>query len=100
MNHVYIQGNTLIGLTMLPFTFISLKKKETIYSKLVMMSERRRTKLSNTSKVVSESCILQIQTAMFKDHLINQRKIYCTSVHDAPPDDKRDKEIIIDCKAV
>ena len=56
------------------------KKKETIYSKLVMMSERRRTKLSNTSKVVSESCILRIQTAMFKDHLINQRKIYCTSV--------------------
>ena len=53
-----------------------------------MMSERRKTKLSNTSKVVSESCILQIQTAMFKDHLINQRKIYCTSVHDAPPDDK------------
>ena len=40
-----------------------------------MMSERRKTKLSNTSKVVSESCILQIQTAMFKDHLIYQRKI-------------------------
>ena len=53
-----------------------------------MMSERRKTKLSNTSKVVSESCILQIQTAMFKDHLINQRKIYCISVHDVPPDDK------------
>ena len=41
-----------------------------------MMSERRRAKLSNTSKVVSESCILRIQTAMFKDHLINQRKIF------------------------
>ena len=56
-----------------------------------MMSERRRTKLSNTSKVVSESCILRIQTAMFKDHLINQRLMHfssCTSVHDAPPDDK------------
>ena len=52
-----------------------------------MMSERR-TKLSNTSKVISESCILRIQTAMFKDHLINQRKIYCISVHDVPPDDK------------
>ena len=53
-----------------------------------MMSERRRTKLSNTSKVVSESCILRIHTAMFKDHLINQIKIYCTSAHEAPPDDK------------
>ena len=88
MNHVYIQGNTLIGLTLLPFTFISKKKKRKIYSKLVMMSERRKTKLSNTSKVVSESCILRIQIQMFKDHLINQREIYCTSVHDAPPDDK------------
>ena len=64
-----------------------------------MMSERRRTKLSNTSKVVSESCILRIQTTMFKDHIINQRKIYCIFVHDAPLDDKGIK-IIIDCKAV
>ena len=53
-----------------------------------MMSERRRTKLSNTSKVSSESCTLRIQTAVFKDHLINQIKIYCTSAHEAPPDDK------------
>ena len=53
-----------------------------------MMSERRSTKLSNTSKVVSESCILRIQTTIFKDNLLNQRKIYCTSSHEAPPDDK------------
>ena len=27
-NHVYIQGNTLIGLTLLPFTFINKKKRK------------------------------------------------------------------------
>lgn len=78
-NHVYIQGNTLIDLPCSPSP-LSIKKKERIYSKLVMMSERRRDKTFKYFQSGFWDCILNM-TAMFKDHLnSNQRKIlnFCT----------------------
>ena len=74
-------GKHIYGICVFFFTFVNNKKKETIHSKWGTKSQRRRTKLSSISKVVSDSCFLRIESSVFKDHLINQRKVYFTSAY-------------------
>lgn len=61
------------------------------------MSERRRSNLSNTSKVVSENCLLRIKTAKFKDHLTSKEMRFHFRIL---PNGKEAKLHIAECKAV
>ena len=87
-NHVYIQGNTLIGLTTLPFTFINKKKER---NNLFKISHDVRKKEDKTLKYF-QSCFWELyseNTDCNVQRLSHQsKKDFCISVHDAPPDDK------------